>query len=271
MAKFRFGSPDGTEGDPLTNDILDSALDDVPSSGARDRLLATLDLLPADAGPKQASSGHGILGARYLQVAGLALALGASASVVSLRWPAPNPSNTSNVNTVAVVGNMESAMAPAPREGADVPSAEVTRRAPPSPSADSTPPATEARAENRAKPTARVTPPPSVSQGREASTGASLGREVARVTAARAALATGEVQRALTLLDSYDAEFPDGTLTVEASVLRIEALARSGRRDEARRLGNQFLGRHPRGAFARRVERSLELSSPETVDTPPAH
>lgn len=84
-----------------------------------------------------------------------------------------------------------------------------------------------------------------------------LDREIARVEAARAALASSETTKTLRLLDSYDREFPRGAFSVEVSVLRIEALARAGRMDEARRLGSRFLAEHHEGAFARRVTATL--------------
>ncbi|AKV03305.1 hypothetical protein AKJ09_09968 [Labilithrix luteola] len=274
MAKFDIGSPDIGDGDPLTNEILDSAFDDVPSAGARDRLLATFDLAPADAGTKQGSSPQAVFGGRYAQVVGLALAIGATAAVVSVGLRDRNPSHTPEADTVAAIANVEGTTSPASTESVGHPPAEPARSAPVSPLAVSAPPVTHERAdtrpENRARPTARLTPAAPVAQAPEDARGSSLGREVARVTAARSALAAGDVSRTLALLDSYDAEFPAGTLAIEASVLRIEALARSGRRDEARRLGDQFLAQHPRGAFARRVESSLELASPENHESPPA-
>ncbi|MBX3258143.1 MAG: hypothetical protein KF782_00375 [Labilithrix sp.] len=87
-----------------------------------------------------------------------------------------------------------------------------------------------------------------------------LDREIARVEAARAALASSETARTLRLLDSYDRDFPRGAFSVEVSVLRIEALARAGRVDEARRLGSRFLAEHHEGAFARRVTATLAKS-----------
>jgi len=84
-----------------------------------------------------------------------------------------------------------------------------------------------------------------------------LGREIARVEAARAALGSNEPTQTLRLLDSYDRDFPHGAFSVEVSVLRVEALARAGRTDEARRLGSRFLAEHHEGAFARRVTATL--------------
>jgi len=80
--------------------------------------------------------------------------------------------------------------------------------------------------------------------------------EFETIDGARSALARGDAQGALALLDRYAKRFPKPRLGAEATVLRIEALAASGRRDEAVRLGKALLTREPRGPYARRV-RSL--------------
>ncbi len=95
-----------------------------------------------------------------------------------------------------------------------------------------------------------------------------LDREIARVAAARAALGKNDAEETLRLLDEYDREFPRGAFAVEVSVLRIEALLRTGRTEEARRLGSKFLSEHREGAFARRVSASL-AATPGGV--PPAN
>jgi hypothetical protein len=48
------------------------------------------------------------------------------------------------------------------------------------------------------------------------------------------ALAASDAAETLRLIDAYRAAFPTGTLAAEATALRVEALARAGRRDEAR-------------------------------------
>ncbi len=85
----------------------------------------------------------------------------------------------------------------------------------------------------------------------------SLDREIARVEAARVALARNDAARAVELLDAYEREFSPGAFALEVSVLRIEALARSGQTDRAARLGARFLAEHPEGPFARRVSATL--------------
>ncbi|MBX3211274.1 MAG: hypothetical protein KF850_04515 [Labilithrix sp.] len=87
-----------------------------------------------------------------------------------------------------------------------------------------------------------------------------LAREVALVEEARVALARGDAAAALRALDAHAREFPSGTLSPEARVLRIEALVRAGgekERSEAHRLGDAFLAAHPSGPHARRVRAVL--------------
>ena len=81
----------------------------------------------------------------------------------------------------------------------------------------------------------------------------SLTQELAALDAARASLAGGEARRALRLLDTYDQSYPHGRLELEADVLRIDAMARSGRRDAARALAEAFLRKHPNSVLASRV------------------
>lgn len=80
-----------------------------------------------------------------------------------------------------------------------------------------------------------------------------LTHELAALDAARATLADGDAKSALALLDIYGESFPHGRLALEAEVLRIDALARSGQREAARQRANAFLRRHPTSVLASRV------------------
>lgn len=80
-----------------------------------------------------------------------------------------------------------------------------------------------------------------------------LTRELAMLDAARASVASGSPASALSLLDTYDAAFAGGVLRLEAEVLRVEALAKSGQTDKARAHAQRFLRRHPTSPLARRV------------------
>jgi hypothetical protein len=83
-----------------------------------------------------------------------------------------------------------------------------------------------------------------------------LAAELRALEEARGAFVSGDYPRALRLLDTYQARFPRPSLATEATVLRIETLAKRGDRVQAARLGRDFLARHADGPYARRV-RSL--------------
>jgi hypothetical protein len=87
-----------------------------------------------------------------------------------------------------------------------------------------------------------------------------LVHELAALDAARATLVGGDARSALALLDIYDDRFPHGNLELEAEVLRIDALAKSGRREAARQRAQAFLRRHPQSVLAARVRADAHLA-----------
>lgn len=94
--------------------------------------------------------------------------------------------------------------------------------------------------------------------GRAALGRASLTRELTVLDAARAALAAGRTSAALSLLSAYSRDFPHGRLEIEAEVLRIDALASSGRGAAARKRAAAFVRRYPDSVFAERVRGFLD-------------
>ncbi|WP_437721151.1 hypothetical protein [Sorangium sp. So ce861] len=108
--------------------------------------------------------------------------------------------------------------------------------------------AAPARAGSSGGAASRVDPKP-------ASSSAALKAELSALDAARSTLASGNAQGALTLLDAYSKEHPRGRLGLEAEVLRIDALAKSGRLDAASQRAKAFLQRHPNSVLASRVRR----------------
>jgi hypothetical protein len=61
-----------------------------------------------------------------------------------------------------------------------------------------------------------------------------LAAEIASLDGAKQALAHADPAEALRQLDAYRSAFPSGRLAAEAMALRVEALVRAGRRDDAR-------------------------------------
>jgi hypothetical protein len=86
---------------------------------------------------------------------------------------------------------------------------------------------------------------------------ATLAEEVDAVDAARSALARGDARSALSVLDAYARSYPRGRLALEAEVLRIHALDKSGQVESARRRAELFLRHHPKSVLASRVRRFL--------------
>ena len=80
-----------------------------------------------------------------------------------------------------------------------------------------------------------------------------LMEELGALDHARLALVNGEGRRTLDELDAYDRRFPSGRLQIEAEVLRIDALAKLGRKEAARQRAEAFLRRHPNSVLATRV------------------
>lgn len=81
----------------------------------------------------------------------------------------------------------------------------------------------------------------------------SLAQELVALDAVRATMAGGDAQGALLLLDGYAKTCPQGRLRLEAELLRIDALAKSGQTQAARRRAEAFLRRHPGSVLAARA------------------
>ena len=106
---------------------------------------------------------------------------------------------------------------------------------------------------------APATPPAPAAQNAKpaAQRAPSLGREIDLIDTARAALSRGDSRGALATLDAYSRIYPRGRLSMEAEVLRIDALERSGDTDGARRRAEAFLRHHPKSVLSARVRRLL--------------
>ena len=75
--------------------------------------------------------------------------------------------------------------------------------------------------------------------------------------AAKSELSAGRAGAAVDALDRYGRDFPNGRLALEADVLRIEALFKSGRAAKAIGLANKFLAANPNSPLANRVRAML--------------
>jgi hypothetical protein len=81
--------------------------------------------------------------------------------------------------------------------------------------------------------------------------------ELRLLEAANASLDRHQPSAALVQVSRYERLYPRGKLTVEAEVIRVEALVGLGRRDEARRVANAFLRSFPNALQVPRVRTLL--------------
>jgi hypothetical protein len=88
-----------------------------------------------------------------------------------------------------------------------------------------------------------------------------LGEQVAALDRAERALASGDAALALSLVEEYEQRFPAGSLLQEATVVRVDALSKLGRREAAAEVGRAFLASHPTSPYAAKVRRRLESGS----------
>jgi hypothetical protein len=86
-----------------------------------------------------------------------------------------------------------------------------------------------------------------------------LAQELGRLEQVREAMAQGRAARALDLLRRYDRDFAAGSMSSEAAALRVEALVRAGRHEEAREAARAFLAEYPRSPLSDRVRAAAGL------------
>jgi hypothetical protein len=89
----------------------------------------------------------------------------------------------------------------------------------------------------------------------------SLNGEIAAIDAARAKLDRGDPRGCLAALDDYERRFPRPVLWQEATVMRIDALLRSGDQKRARSLADRFLAQNPKSPYSARIRSVLGDSS----------
>jgi len=226
--------------DDLELELLRAGASEVPSDGARARLLASMGMVAA--GSAVAATGAAGVGASAAATKTLvtklvllkwlvATAIVAGGASVVVRWAAPSPAARSSVSAPAHMASAVSSQPPA----------QVT------PHVD---PVLEPEPIALVPPEKR--PAPAVSAKK------TLSEETAVLDRAREKLDAGDPASALAILNAHDRDFKDGVLRPEATALRVAALAKSGDHAKARALGESFLATHPTGAAARRVRAVLE-------------
>ncbi|HTQ08231.1 MAG TPA: hypothetical protein VMI54_30465, partial [Polyangiaceae bacterium] len=246
MSEFERFLASGAE--PHARALLRAGLADAPSAEAMPRVAAALGLATAMVGvvPVAAAAGGAVAvnGAASGGAVAAKLPLASATSALALsKWLiAGAVSGAVVASTAAVVERVHApAVNAAAASGSASPAAatrpEVARRAPlalnPSPDvpgASATVAATEPPISREpGVPDKRVAGAPSTPGSRtSASDSDTLGAEAARIDAARRALSSGDLERALAELDEYQRLRAVGVLDREALLLRIQVLVRRG-------------------------------------------
>jgi hypothetical protein len=196
---------------------------------------------------------------------GIAVAQGVQQLVEPAPQPAPRalsaPTKAAlRPNLSAALVASESATSVAEAE----PAPAVPAPVPASAAAPGLPPVLPVLATAAPAPVAREpkSPSASASAGTEAALAnsrSSLTRELTILEQVHSALAQHSAGRALQALDEYRAEFPRGSLQIEAAALRVEAVAQSGDHAQAQRLAQAFLTSFPTSPLCARVRAFSEV------------
>jgi len=110
----------------------------------------------------------------------------------------------------------------------------------------------------RPEPTRVRKPKAARTESNDASPSSSIEQEAALVSSAQRALAQGRPTRALDLLDEHQRRHPHGAMAEDRDALRVVALCRAGRPEEAERRRAQFFRRWPKSLHAARVRGACE-------------
>jgi hypothetical protein len=178
------------------------------------------------------------------KVVGGIVIVGVVAAGVAAVAPKHAPQSTSHTRPPVTTTSPLPAPAPAPERPAPptsepaVPSTSSPRVAPLSPPSPPVPPA-------EAPPTALPTSLPST-----------LEEETRLLHEADDAMRSGDAQRALRVLDTSAARYPNSSLAPERAAERVFALCMAGQKDEAREAAAKFLGVQSVGPLANRVRAS---------------
>ena len=254
-----------TEGSDFERAMLEAWEAERPSAAARDRVLAIAGAgaivgVGATAIASQAVVRGGVSIAKWVAVGALAIATTAATiafvrhdsrhlpmQVVSGQVVSGHAVSTHAASTPPAIDS-----APAPLDTARAIAAPAIPDVIPSPS--SLPLAMPAK--KPASPRASQKNDPSVANA------ASLNAQIAWLDRARRAIEAGDPATALHLLDDYRATYPEGTLSQEAELLRIEALLAGGQRAAAESLATRFIAAHPSSPHARRIRELVNPSPP---------
>jgi outer membrane lipoprotein YfiO len=224
--------------DELEADLLRLARSEGPSGESRRRILTGLGVAVAASTVSQSSAAASSSGAGTVAVAshsalkwgifGTVVVGAAAVALLILGHHAPKPLTPANPVVLAAPAPAP-APAPAAAPQANGDSAQVTKL-------EDLPTLPDSSASDAAHAAAP-----------------SLADEVAAIKSAKTALASGNAADSLRQLDAYRVHFPHGRLSQEASVVRIEALLKSGNQATANAAADRFLAAHADSPYASRV------------------
>lgn len=256
------------EGSAFDQALLRAGREDRPSSDYERRVLVAASMLPATA---LAGSARPSLLSRLVRPQFLAVivAIGAGTAFVSSTSSQQRAQDGQDgqLATQAAAPTAEPRVEPATVSVTPVTSVVSTDAKPSSDERVVTPaalPQVSARALSRVSVTAAPPVPTALSErssravaAAPATAGVSLQREVELLDSVKRSLRSAAHADAQRALDSYDSEFPSGTLKPEAGFLRIRLLLARGDRAKARALGDELRARYPNSVHARRIEAAL--------------
>lgn len=222
----------------LMDELFRAARREAPNGATRDRIRAAV----LESSEHRSSGLRAVLTSALHAPWGVKLAVAGAAAAIAV---APFVARSRHEPPISVSPEPISATPPAPALSLPSPMTWPAPSAEPSASAH---PVTE-RAPRPELSAPR--PPPSLSD------------EVAALDQARSVLASGDTARALSLLDAY-AHSGGKRLSAEATLLRIEALSRAGRRSEARAIAQRFVAKNVGSPLADRARQLGGLEKDET-------
>lgn len=237
-----------------TRELLDAGLSDTPPRGSLARVATGLGVVVGGSTWSAAAAGAGAMastagaaaapGALTVLGAGKLLAIGALAGTLvsgaSIAIEQAGAPATRSARTPAALTAPKLAARAGEETGAraEAPSPVLETPEPPAPAPES--PA-----------------PPATLRAAPSDSGA-LAAEVARIDAARGALAQGDPARALSELAAYHRERQLGVLDREATLLAIRAHSELGHQARARELARDYLAAHPGDAHATRLRQLID-------------
>jgi hypothetical protein len=239
-----------------TRELLDAGLADTPPRGSLARVAtglgvvvggSTWSAMAAGAGATASTAGAAAApGALTLLGAGKLFAIGALAgTLVSGASVAIEHATTAPTPSVQT-----GPMTAAPKLAAP-PGAKTEARA------EATPPSMQTSETQEGPAPTPASPAPQASLRTPSDSGA-LAAEVARIDAARSALARGDRIRALSEIAAYRKERQLGVLDREATLLAIRAHSELGQGWRAKELAREYLAAHPDDAHAPRLRELVD-------------